>query len=440
VPYLTPEDLPEAADCRRLFIPANTEWLAIVSGALTELLKSWNWEQSGSVTVPEAVAAMQSMIDGYYASVCDECELPEGGRIIRLGEFGEFEELLNGAWQEPTGDYELPPIPAREDPTEEERKCLAAKNAINVLKLAYEDMTDSYNLDLDPAVALTVWAGNFSTVVLVALGFLSFSVGTVLFGMWTLMYQALEFLTEDVWDEEFDEKAVCALLLTASDVEGVVTFDWRQFMDNLALNVNLFDPSIGELRLFGQIWYMLSIIGADGLNQAGATTAITDADCSFCPGGGICVTFDEGDPYEFVPNPEFPLVPAGTLDTGLGNPAPSGQSGDNFSYGSYQLWVSAKVDLGEAHTVVEANFQFHWNSNAPGGSVFRGLYFLDASSNILVEDTTSGTTAQDEWLDFIYGGSPIADCRYIVATIGQSGGTPITGKLSIDNVCAAWAL
>lgn len=291
MPYLTPDEIPEGDDCRPLFIPSSTEWLAIVSGALTELTKTWNWEQFGSVTVDEAVERMQAMIEQYYADACGDCLLPDGEKIIRLGENFEFQELSGGEWVEPTGDYELPPIPVREEPTAEERKCLAAANATEVFKQLYESLTDSYNLDLDPALALTAWAGTWSTAALVALGFLSFSAGVILYGLWTILYQAMEFLTEDVWGEDFDSKMKCALLLAANDDAGVVTFDYQQFMDNLAFNTDLGDPSLGELRLYAQIHYMLSIVGSDGLNQAGATTSITEVDCGECA-EGWCFEWD----------------------------------------------------------------------------------------------------------------------------------------------------
>jgi len=72
VPYLTPETIPEGRACRALSIPLSSEWLAIVSGALTELTKTYNWEQAGSVTVDEAVAAMQAMLDAYYVGCAIE--------------------------------------------------------------------------------------------------------------------------------------------------------------------------------------------------------------------------------------------------------------------------------------------------------------------------------------------------------------------------------
>jgi len=56
--------------CRPLSIPNDTAWLALVSGALTELTKPWNWQLDGAVTVDEACAAMQAMIDNYYTAEC----------------------------------------------------------------------------------------------------------------------------------------------------------------------------------------------------------------------------------------------------------------------------------------------------------------------------------------------------------------------------------
>lgn len=282
VPYLTPDELPEDGICRPLFIPNDTAWLAIVSGALTELTKPWNWEKFGTMTVQQCVEASQGIVAQYYNEICSGCELPEGGSVIRFNGAYEYEQLVDGAWVEPQGDYELPPLPEREEPTEEERRCLAAANAANVLKLLYEDATDSYNLDVDPAVAFTTFIGTQSTVILVAIGFLSFGTGVILYGLWTLFYQAMEFLTEDVWDTEFEDKLKCVLYGVSQDDSGVVTFNYRNLTDQLAFNIDLGDPSLGELRLYAQVLYILRIIGADGLNYAGATTAITDPDCDAC--------------------------------------------------------------------------------------------------------------------------------------------------------------
>jgi len=80
VPWLTPDSIPEGSVCRPLFIPNSTEWLAILSGALTELTQEWNWEQYGSVTVPQAVERMQELVAAYYSAACDVCLLPDGDK------------------------------------------------------------------------------------------------------------------------------------------------------------------------------------------------------------------------------------------------------------------------------------------------------------------------------------------------------------------------
>jgi len=70
MPYLTPQDLPEGDDCRPLSIPASTEWLALFGGALTELTKKYNWQDSGGLTVDETVEKMTEIIDAWYTESC----------------------------------------------------------------------------------------------------------------------------------------------------------------------------------------------------------------------------------------------------------------------------------------------------------------------------------------------------------------------------------
>jgi len=70
MPWLTPDSIPEADDCRPLSIPADSAWLALVSGALTELTLPYNWEKFGTLTVAETVAKMQEIIDNYYNAAC----------------------------------------------------------------------------------------------------------------------------------------------------------------------------------------------------------------------------------------------------------------------------------------------------------------------------------------------------------------------------------
>jgi len=281
VPYLTPDSIPEETDCRSLLIPASTDWLAIVSGALTELTKTWNWQQFGSVTVDEAVDAMQAMIDQYYLGCSGGCELPEGGEIIRIGEDGRIEVLSDGAWIAPTGDYLIPPPEAREGGTAGDQICLAATNAVNVLHELYDQLSDYFNDELSDAAALLGLAAFMTTATAFEFAPIVAGIAAFLLPIFAGVYSALSYLTADLWDENLDEQLICFLQECASNDGGVVTFDWDCFTGKLNSLTDEFGLSEVQLRFYLQISYLLLFIGGvDGLNLAGGTTEITEAECS----------------------------------------------------------------------------------------------------------------------------------------------------------------
>lgn len=70
MPFLTPETTPAVTVCRRLFIPDSPEWLALVNGALGELMKLANWEAFGAVTPQDAANRAQEMVLDYVESSC----------------------------------------------------------------------------------------------------------------------------------------------------------------------------------------------------------------------------------------------------------------------------------------------------------------------------------------------------------------------------------
>jgi len=282
MPYLTPDSIPEDDDCRPLSIPASSEWLAIVSGALTELTKTWNWAQAGAVTVDEAVARMQLMIDGYYEGCAFDCDVGGGLPPFRLNSAGEIEQLVNGEWVEPTGDYTIPPVPEREEPTEQERLCLAAANAANVLEQLYENVTDSFNEDrtLEEAIGalLALIAIKFFWLAPIAAGLLLLALAAM-----EIVYLLVEFFGADLWTSEFTDALVCILYACAVDNAGVVTFDYQCVQRGLSTTLEHPDLDAAQLRLLIQISYLLGVIGGvDALNHAGATTEISVADCEGC--------------------------------------------------------------------------------------------------------------------------------------------------------------
>jgi len=390
-------------------IPDNTDWLAIVSGALTELIKVYNWEQQGDVTVADAVATMQAMIDAYYEG-CSDCTLPEGGSIIRIGLDGHPQQLIGDEWVEPTGDYEIPPVPAREDGTSIDQICLAAKNATNVLELLYENLSDSFGAELDAAEALTaviavvveivgIWAGGITSVI-----------GQIALAAFGILYDLLEFVIADLWTSDFSAQLECILVNCATNDAGVVTFDWDCFNNSLNSNVNDYSLTGEQLRLYIQIQAILGFIGGvDALNLAGATTAITEGECA-C---GYCYHFDfQAD--DFAELGWSPYDVYGQYVTSQGYQRTSGNGL------ILQATLPTEVNVTRIDFAGTAFF-----SGSPNG---RDAYWRFGGSN-LHHNNTSGIsnpyTYSEEWTDFCdeiwlnpYNGtSPINDVYITEATI-----------------------
>jgi len=322
MPYLTPQEIPEGEDCRPLFIPANSEWLALFGGALTELTLNWNWEYSGGLTIDQTIAKMTEIIEAWYDGNCEFCETPDGYRVIRINEQGHVEQLEGDAWVEPTGDYYIPPPAAREEPTEDERRCLAAANAVNVLKTLYESLSDSYNEDLDHNQAMLALIGVFVGAVGFAIAPISWGIYAFVAWIFSIMFALLEFVTADLWDEDVSNQIECFLYECSNDDAGVITFDYECFQAKLNELANGFGLSEAQIRLYLQITYLLNFIGGvDGLNLTGATTAIESADCSDCV---ICETYDDDMPEGIGPktrivqvdtsNQTFWVYPTGSPD------------------------------------------------------------------------------------------------------------------------------
>src|SRR6185369_176018 len=63
--WLTPDSAPTEYTCRRVFIPNDPQWLAIVSGALNELIYDYNFEPYGTATPAETAAIYSQMFDAF---------------------------------------------------------------------------------------------------------------------------------------------------------------------------------------------------------------------------------------------------------------------------------------------------------------------------------------------------------------------------------------
>lgn len=381
MPWLTPDSIPEDDDCRPLSIPASSDWLALVSGALTELTKPYNWEKFGTLTVGETVAKMQQIIDDYYTSPCATCETPGGYRVTRISPTGHFEELDSGGnWVEGTGDYNIPPPEARTDGSPPDQICLAAKNAVNVLEQLYENLTDSWNSELDEAEALTAFILGATAVVGFEFAPITWSIVAFMTPVFTALYSALEFIGADLWDENVSKQIRCFLVDCATNTAGVVTFDYNCFLDDLVSLTNNFSLTESQTRLYLQITFMLYFIGGmDGLNLAGRTTEITDDDCSDCE---VC-------PEEYCTVYDFTIsdygwgATLGTYSPGVGWVAEDVSDGAGHYYRG--VWIDAAILSGNITSfevefdevpgtfVVSLTDRIYKNSDLSGNWVFSGL-------------------------------------------------------------------
>jgi len=284
--FLTPPTLPEDTQCRGLVLPASKEWLGIFSDALLATTYAYNYEQVNSTDLtPDAVAqACYQIYLAWLESTCGGggCTLPDLDSPIyrRNPTTGKWEYLNNGVWEEPTGENAIPDPAPREEPTEAEKQCGAASNAAHVLRELYSSILASYDEFVAPAVNQANIAFDVAVIVGSQFGPVSASFLALSDFAWTVFTQALTEITNDDWSDEFEQLLVCILQSASSvDEDGAVTFNFFDVNSNL---VGFILPVIDEfVRVRWQVWYLLQMIGEQGLNVAGGTTAV-EGDCITC--------------------------------------------------------------------------------------------------------------------------------------------------------------
>jgi len=329
-----------------LFLLDDREYAQWILGALEPLVQAYNFYESGDLSPDEAAELFREIVQQAPYNL-KTCANPAGGKIIRVAPTGRVQQLSDAnTWETPDGDYTIPPVPARTDGSPSDQICLAAKNAANVLQLLYENVTDSFNADLDEAEAATALTLTITGLLGAEFAPITFALITFFAIVFSVLYGLLEFIGADLWDENFTDTITCILQGCASNDAGVVTFDYSCFNDQLAAQTNIFSLTFEQLRLFGQIQYLLLVIGGvDALNQAGATTAITDDDCSFCDEGWCRNIQDSSGLNEWTAE-TFGSATA-TYSSGAWHSADSG--------GTQWLWISRdfspNVDITDASLI-----------------------------------------------------------------------------------------
>lgn len=292
-PRPKPTPIPEASafDLPRKCISVNELWVSHILGVMEALDQFDTW-----IGTPEEVQAARDEVNEIMASWsddCDPCVTPTGDPPFRNNGFGFTEQLDNGAWVEPFGDYAFPAVPARPELTADERRCLAARNAVEVLAELYEAMTDQYAEEIDPALGLVA--------ILIAAGAIfAFPFAPILGGIlllaelpFSIFYFGVGELGSDLWNTEFSESLTCVFLRHATDDAGVVHFDLPAIITDIGMGIDLFSPEGLDLRLYGQVNFLLRSVGSQGLDHAGTTTSISEYDCSGCA-AQWCYRFEDG--------------------------------------------------------------------------------------------------------------------------------------------------
>lgn len=364
MPYLTPDSVPEERDCRALLIPASSDWLAIFSGALTELAKSYNWQQQG-ITVDAALEVVNEVINGYYDGCANSgCTLPGGMGILRLNpETGMIEQLVNGEWVTPIGDYELPPTPPRTEPTAEERRCLAAANVVNALEIMYEELTDAFSEGESTLEALGTLVGVVIGLLAAVFGSVLLALAAIVAILFETIYETIEFVGADLWTADFTDKLRCFFYECASDDGDVIHFDYQCVINKIGAATEI-DWSFNELRLLLQVGYLLNMLGSQTLDAAGALTAVDTADCGDCS-PGWCFVVDLTDNDGGV---EF-LSGAGSWTSGVGLVA------TDVVISVPRTLLSCKFDLGAPAQIQTIDTRYNYDKvTANGATEGTGLW------------------------------------------------------------------
>lgn len=435
MPYITPPDVPEERDCRALLIPLSTDWLAIFGGALTELTKTWNWEQTSGISVDDAIQEVYGILQGFYDGCIESgCQQPGGYAPLRVNENGIVEQLINGEWVAPEGVNAYPPIPSRSEPTADERRCAAAANAARVLQELYEQVSEVAQYDLGVAELIVRLVDGllvyFFWIAPILNGILLMAIGIL-----ELLLRGAQYITADVWDTTFDDLIRCYLYECASDDGDVVTFDYDCLMGKLyAANVT---PPWSEqrARLAAQIALLIGVVGGvDSLNQMGSVDAVEDPDCSMCEGESCTreIHFDDPSLYSFVAR--IPGITA-TLDTGFGHPAPSARAGAGLDVTIPAFSCDVITDLGTPQNVANVIFEYYYNRSDNEGIYLYVQYFDNAGAPITIysQSLSMAAAPYDEWHTF-EDTIGCAGARYVMFGFGGEN-VGLTAEGWLDTVC-----
>jgi len=322
--------------------------------------------------------------------------------------------LDGGEWVTPTGDYTIPPLNPRTEPTDDEKRCAAAANAANVMEQLYEQLADEYAANHDLALFFLAIGAGIATLFLPPLGLAAASFLAASSILVAEGFFAFAFLTADVWTGDFTDQFTCILLDHATvEGDGSVTFDLNAVVNQLT-NELAFQPdlTLASQRLCLQVGTILKYVGADGLNYAGSTTEVSEDECNFCDCLGTSVDFAAGT-QGFVNDAWDTFAAVGTW---MSNIFGVGWYADT-SGGSNQIGISGNVD---AVCGTGINVNGFLSGGAPTAPVMKVRVTTSTQvKNATWEPTAGGFTDTVLWDE---GGSLDEDAGFVeIGFLGASG-------------------
>jgi len=276
-----------------VYVRLNREWLKYLIGACYALRQEATWLSDNYSLVCLSIARANMLLDMLMTELCEPVcadEIRLAGNTLQLSTDGgaTWANVPNGGGAGDPADprTDEPLLPHR---TGDNRRCLAAANAVACFAELHREVVEWYNASALPLIvlgALALILGVFFPVSWMVFG-LSLSATTLA----TVLLTHTASLNMEAFDETVQDELRC-IFYCRMDTDGQL--NETSFADVLA-DIAAKSGDIWELIAY----YVENVGGFAGLNNAGTTTSIASADCGDCLCGEWCyVWFGQGGSYE----------------------------------------------------------------------------------------------------------------------------------------------
>jgi hypothetical protein len=337
---------------------------------------------------------------------------PYTGRIGRVMDDFTFYEFPDGEW----GASLYPPFSSLPPPiVTADRVCVAAVTAVYVLSNLYRDigvklLDEVAATDWDYAAALGTILQGF-LLVIGAAAVQPYVAFATLLGIVGVRQQYVDYplVAQDI------EDLTCLFYENATEIGDSVVFDFQAIWDGVALA----SPKNGLFR------FMMTMVGPDAVNYAGAIDAGLSADCDNCVEPHECLSFNEHFTSGmregmFIADNSWPVLNAVHDSRNNGQWSSTGgrttlgcltYTDDPDSALRYR--GDFVIDLGGECTVL--NFYF-WRGFAGSGSTTIYVRYYDENK---VEKYSGGQQNTGGYWSQLNYPADVADVRYIRVSISS---------------------